>query len=89
MATPSDVAKWMLEELNRRQDCLYQEQVVHDIESKFGDGFTYTNEDGNQAIERLVLKEFRSLTGDDVVWERSDKLWRKREDHDEAGRSQY
>lgn len=88
MATPRDVAEWMLEELNR-EDVLYQEPVVSEIEAKFGEEFTYTNENGNPAIDRRVLKAFRAITGDDVVWVREDFMWRKRASHDEPGRQQY
>ncbi len=85
MTTPREVAEWMLGELNR-EDCLHQEAVVSDIESKFGEEFVYTNENGNLAIRRQVLKEFRSISGDDVVWDRTEFMWRKRESHDEPGR---
>ncbi len=84
MATPREVAEWMLVELNRKQR-LYQEAVVNDIESKFGQEFVHTNENGNLAIVRQVLKEFRSISGDDVVWDRTEFMWRKRESHDEPG----
>ena len=88
MATPKAVAEWMLEELNR-EGCLYQNTAASDIESKFGEGATYINEHGNLAIDRRVLTEFRAITGDDVVWERTERAWRKRESHDEPGRKQY
>lgn len=88
MAIACDVAEWVLDELNRKRE-LYQEDAVYEIESKFGKQFTYDNENGNLAIDRAVLKEFRDLTGDDVVWERGERLWRKREKHDEPGRQQY
>ncbi len=77
----------MLEEL-KREKYLHQQTVVYDIESKFGEEFTYVNENGNLAIDRRVLKEFRNLTGDNVVWERGERLWRFREDYDEDGRRQ-
>ncbi len=85
MATPREVAEWMLVELNRKQR-LYQEAVVNDIESKFGQEFVHTNENGNLAIRRQVIKEFRAITGDDVVWDRTEFMWRKRESHDKPGR---
>ncbi len=75
----------MLGELNR-EDCLHQEAVVTDIESKFGQEFVHTNENGKLAIDRQVLKEFRAITGDDVVWDRTEFMWRKRESHDEPGK---
>lgn len=86
--THEDVAKWMLDEL-KRVKYLYQETVVYDIESKFGAAFTYENDNGNLAIDKRVLAAFRKLTGDSVIWERGERLWRFREDHDEPGRQQY
>jgi hypothetical protein len=77
----------MLGQLNREK-CLYQESTVFDIEEKFGAEFTYINESGNPAIDKRVLLEFRKLTGDSVIWERGERLWRFREDYDEEGRQQ-
>jgi len=86
--TPEQVAQWMLSEL-RRVKYLYQETVVYDIASKFGEAFAYYNQNGNLAIGKDVLKAFRKLTGDSVIWERGERMWRFREQHDEPGRQQY
>ncbi|MCH8837662.1 MAG: hypothetical protein IIA60_07655 [Candidatus Marinimicrobia bacterium] len=72
----------MAQQLEIRQG-LYQEEVVYEIESKFGPEFVYINNNGNPAIDRKVLKEFRQLTPN-AVWERGDRLWRKREGYDES-----
>jgi hypothetical protein len=82
-----DVAAWMLSEL-KREKYLYQEQVVFDIEETFGEKFTYVNDKGNPAIGKDVLKEFRELSGDSVVWERGERMWRFREGYDNKGRLQ-
>jgi len=84
---PTDVAKWMVEEL-RRSNYLYQETAVMEIATKFGDDFVYFNENGNLAISKAVLTQFRKLTGESVVWERGERMWRQREIHDEPGRLQ-
>jgi hypothetical protein len=85
--TPEKIAEWMLGEL-RRETYLYQEVAVYEIGSKFGEEFTYINENGNMAIRRDVLSAFRKLTGGSVVWERSERVWRARESFDEPGRGQ-
>jgi len=77
----------MLVELERDK-CLYQNTVVYDIASKFGEPFTYINRNGNLAINKQVLNEFRKLTGDSVVWERGERMWRFREDYDLFGTRQ-
>lgn len=86
--TAADVAAFMLQQL-REQTYLYQEVVVYQIQEQFGDDFVYINQNGNLAIGKDVLAQFRKLTGDDVVWERSERLWRQRmPDYDQPGRRQ-
>lgn len=85
--TDSEVAAWMVEEFQRKKH-LYQEEVVWEIKKKFGDSFVYDNENGNPAISKSVLKEFRKLTADDIVWERGERCWRTRITTDKSGRQQ-
>lgn len=85
--TALDVAQWMLQEL-ARVDYLYQNIVVYEIASKFGDSFTPINSNGNLSIRKDVLAQFKKLTGDNVIWERGERLWRRRQSHDEPGRIQ-
>lgn len=85
--TALDVAQWMFQELER-VDYLYQNIVVYDIASNFGDCFTSINANGNLAIRKDVLAQFKKVTGDAVIWERGQRLWRKRQPHDEPGRLQ-
>ena len=85
--TPESVATWMLGEIERDGD-LYQDVAVVDISSKFGDEFTYENDSGNLAISKPVLAAFRKLTNETVVWDRNERIWRKRESTDEPGRQQ-
>ena len=81
-----DVAKWLLEQVAK--DPLYQDEVTWKIRNKFGHDFLYTNENGNPAINKKVLDKFKKLSGDDVVWSRSERYWRKREPSDRSGRVQ-
>jgi hypothetical protein len=85
--TPADIAGWMMEQLQTKRE-LYQEDAVYEIAKKFGSGFTYENDNGNLAIDKKVLDAFRELSEDGVVWERGERLWRRRDKHDETGRSQ-
>jgi hypothetical protein len=77
----SDVAQWMFEQISKKRE-LYHEEVVYQIEEKFGTKFVYENQEGNLAISREVLKEFRKLTEKTVVWSRSELFWRFRSDDD-------
>lgn len=85
--TPKEVAEWMMEEL-AKTSYLYQETTVYDISKKFGDDFTYINENGNLAIDKKVLSAFRKLNEGNVVWDRGEKAWRFRESFDSLGRQQ-
>ena len=71
MSTAKDVAQWMRDEVVKDK-VLYQEQVVYEMDEEF----TYINDNGNLAISKAVLKEFRKLTEDLVVWERGERCWR-------------
>lgn len=82
------VAQWMAEKIET-DGCLYQEDAVYTIAETFGDEFTYDNDNDNPAISRKVLATFRKLTEQTVVWERGERMWRKREASDEAGRQAY
>lgn len=86
MTTPGEVANFMVEELDRVK-FLHQETVVYQIKAKFGAGFTGTNANGNPSIHKNVLAEFNRLTPD-VVWERGERLWRRRQSYDKPGRQQ-
>ena len=91
-ATAKEVAKWMVGELIKHE-MLDQQSAVYYIGEQFGQQFgqqfVYANANGNPAIDKKVLKEFRELTDDTVVWERGQRCWRKRQRHDEPGRQQY
>ena len=84
---PRDVAQWMFDELERKNE-LCQEDIVWKIQQKFGKEFTYTNNEGGNSISKSVLKAFRTISGDDVVWERGAKMWRRRHSSDQPGRQQ-
>ena len=79
--TPIDVAEYMVQCL-QADGTLYQETVVSEIADRFGDEFVYQNESGNPAITQAVLKEFRRLTEGQVVWARTSRYWRWREERD-------
>lgn len=81
MTSAKDIAEWIVEQLEKEQ-YLYQETVVYDIEDKFGKQFVYINVNGNLAIDRKVLEELRSLIEGTVVWERGQRMWCKREKYD-------
>jgi PIN like domain len=86
-ATPGDVARWMRDELDRTGS-LSQADAVTGIVNEFEPGVIYANERGNPAIDPLVLREFRELTKDNVVWDRFALTWRHRQPGDAPSRKQ-
>jgi len=87
--TPETIAPWMVRRLNEdKQGRLYQSDAVAEIAKRFGEEYTYTNDNGNPAIDKRILRAFKKITGDTVVWERWDFCWRKRRDGDDPGRKQ-
>ena len=86
-ATPETIAQWMAS-LLQREGALYQSDAVAAIAEQFGEEYTYTNDNGNPAIDKRILKAFKKITGNTVVWERWDFCWRKREASDAPGREQ-
>ena len=74
LADSKTVARWMFDELNRKGR-LWQEHAVHDIAEKFGEGYTYTNDNDNPAIDRKVLAEFRKLYAGKAEWDNGEKGW--------------
>ena len=95
MATPKEVAQWMIAQLGEG-DCLLQVESVAAIEKLFGSEFVYLSDLGEKSIDRRVLYQFRRLTQDEIVWVIqhgggywSGAHWRKRVPGDSPGRTQY
>jgi hypothetical protein len=86
-ATPQDAAQWMAGELERR-GYLEQAYAVAEIERKFGGDFVYQNDNGNPAIDKRIIRAFRKLTEETVIWDRWDFAWRKRRPGDAPSRKQ-
>jgi hypothetical protein len=87
MTTPQEIADWMLQEV-LREGTVYQESIASDVANKFGEEFVPMNENGNPSVRRDILNAFRKISEDSVVWMRSERAWRKREEGDDAGRRQ-
>jgi len=86
--TSLDVATWMLSVI-QEQDELTQNNAYYEINKRFGSGFTTVANNGSPSIKGGVLTAFKKITGDEIVWERGEKKWRKRAFYDKPGREQY
>jgi hypothetical protein len=83
--SPALVAQFMAQ-LLRDRALLEQRLAAARIRERFGDEFTYRSRNGQWAIAKPVLTEFRKLTNDDLVWERGCQSWRRRRLSDPRGR---
>jgi hypothetical protein len=86
-ATSKDVAQWMLSAVLERGE-LTQNNAFYEINKQFGSGFTTITNAGSPSIKGGVLTAFKNISEDTIVWERGNKLWRKREFYDAPGREQ-
>ena len=66
--------------------CLYQDDVVDYLVRSHNEDLLRENTDGNLVLDRPLLKSFKSLTSNDVVWVQSDFYWRYRVAEDEKTR---
>jgi len=78
-------ATWMCEQIEQH-GVLYQDEAAAVITERFGDECTYVNDNGNLAINRDILSEFRTATEKTVVWDAAERMWRRREEYDSPGR---
>ena len=85
MTQASDVAAWMLAQIER-DGCIYQDDVVDYLVKAKLETLTRENADGNLVVGQEVLKSFKSITETNVVWVKPDRYWRYRVKEDEPGR---
>ena len=85
MPTPSEIAQWMIEEFNKHGRLDQYAAACH-ISREFGEENVYRNKTGGTGIKKEILTEFRKLTPDDVVWDKSYKEWRRRTQFDPVGK---
>ena len=85
--TAAEIADWMIEQLARKPT-LYQSSVATFVYRNAPE-HVYRNKNGNRALSKAVLDAFRKKTpGDEIVWSRSNQMWRHRKRHDKPGRMQ-
>lgn len=89
MPTAADAAAHMLEWFHALGGQLMQLDAACKLDAAFGARtFTYFNRNGGLAINKAVLRQFRNLTGTEVVYSRSLQYWRRRQHGDPPGRRQ-
>lgn len=76
-----------IEHLNKFS-VLNHEEAIGILHIEYDGEFVIINEQGNQVIDKTLLKAFKDATSATVVWDKTEKAWRFREDHDTTSRSQ-
>lgn len=82
----TQIVDWMVDKL-ADEGCLYQQDVIAELERRDLRDLITENSEGTEGIAKSVLSAFRKRTPD-VVWSRSDLLWRPRVSTDAPGRMQ-
>lgn len=78
MTDKHEIAGWLIAQIRENgQRRTYQSRTVQLIRQTFGEEWSYTNHNGNWAIDTAVLTEFRRIKNDPhIYWDRSDQSWR-------------
>mgnify|MGYP001363342668 CR=1 FL=1 len=74
MASNSEIAQFMVDQI-MAHGRVYQEHLVFDIAERFGEEYTFYNNNGNPAIKPAVLSQFRKLQAGRIEWDKADKSW--------------
>lgn len=75
MTTASDVAYWMLSELERQGGYLDEAKAAAAIEERFGREFVSRNARGELLINRVVIDAFTQLSWGAVRWDQTERAW--------------
>ena len=85
MADAKQTASWMLSQIEK-DGSIYQDDVVDYLVKVDAENLLRENAEGNLALGREVLAEFKKITEHSVVWVKPDRYWRYRVAEDEPGR---
>lgn len=83
--TRDEAVAWMVAKL-RRDQCLYQDDVVDYLVRNRADDLLRENAEGSLVLGLPLLNGFKAATPDNVVWVRPDRYWRPRVAEDDPGR---
>ena len=70
------IALWLYEKISV-EGYVSQVEFVADLIERFGDKYSYVNENGNLAADPKIYQRFRKLKKDDILWDRADFSWHK------------
>lgn len=80
------VAQWMLDRVE--EGPLYQQVAATQILEEFGKFYVHENPGHPLTIQQGVLRAFKHISSETVVWEENRRCWRMREDDDSPDRTQ-
>lgn len=81
-----DVARWMLDELERRGGWLQESDAVAFIAPTFGSEFVSGAAGGARSVNRAVVDAFLQLGGGTVRWDPGRRAWHFSEPSDAGER---
>ncbi|HBM1136132.1 hypothetical protein OW684_04970 [Acinetobacter baumannii] len=64
---------------------LNHEELIGILCIEYESAYVTINDQGNQVIDKKLLKAFKKITETTVVWDRAQRAWRLREEHDLVG----
>lgn len=76
-----EIALFMMDKL-KKESVLYQNEIAFILHEKYSELATYININGNLAINKDILVEFKKISKRMVVWDKSEKCWRIRKSYD-------
>jgi hypothetical protein len=79
------IAQWMLA-MFRKTGGLSQKQAIWGIRELFGPAHLSETAKGRQTIPRPILKAFKDLDPEGIVWSQHRRAWRPRTPEDPPGR---
>ena len=84
--TTNEAATWMLQQYKTKR-FLYQEEAASYLLHIYDESLAYYDASGSVCVGKQVLSAFNKLTPD-IVYERTEKVWRDRLPTDRPGRQQ-
>jgi hypothetical protein len=84
VATALDVAKWLMDKLDR-EGVVYAAQAPGEVEEVFGADFTGPTDSGGWGLNADVRRAFKDLWQDVADWLPGEKCWHMKKSRPEYG----
>lgn len=75
--TSAEIAQWMVGHVHRH-GFLTEVDAIPAVAKRFGNRFVKVNRRGDLGLAPLVLKDFGTLSGVTIAWDREARTWHSR-----------